>query len=59
MFFAICSFDTVFRVNASLFSVTSFKGVSIFCDYYCIGSPYLEVANQKNVPASGAVVAEL
>ena len=26
--FATFSFDTVFRVNASLFSVTSFKGVS-------------------------------
>ena len=28
--FAIFSFDTVFRVNASLLSVTSFKGVSSF-----------------------------
>ena len=28
--FATFSFDTVFRVNASLFNVTSFKGVSSF-----------------------------
>ena len=57
--FATFSFDTVFRVSASLFSVTSLKGVSSFAVIIALVLPVWGVPNPKNLPASGAVCAEL
>ena len=45
--FATFSFDTVFRVNASLFSVTSFKGVSSFAVSIALDLPVWGFPIQK------------
>ena len=45
--FATFSFDTVFRVNASLFSATSFKGVSSFAVIIALDLPVWGFPIQK------------
>ena len=57
--FATFSFDTVFRVNASLFSVTSFKGVSSFAAIIALVLPVWEKPTQiaENLRRSKTTIA--